>query len=200
MFASKYHLNGSPFKPDSHVFSMLGFLKVFIIACVFSSHIVVVGQDNYPVPKESPNRLFYIQHSYNHNTYVYDARMNGTLLDPKDPVEEYRIVYTEGGERKPLTPIQKKMAYGTTVYYVGKNLFQVTLAASKELVFYLHQKPDEAPRVYVVVNNRKMYLDRMFLELGDKLTSFSIKAEYILLEGTDYATGKKVTEKFIPKD
>ena len=65
-------------------------------------------QDNYPFPSKSENRLFYIQHSNNHNTFVYDAIFSGSNFDLKKPVNSYRIVYTDGGVKKPLTEIQKK--------------------------------------------------------------------------------------------
>ena len=72
----------------------------------------IFSQEKYPVPEETSTRLFYIQHSKNHNTYVYDAKMKGDSISLENPINEYRIVYTEGGEKKPLNKIQKQFAYG----------------------------------------------------------------------------------------
>jgi hypothetical protein len=36
---------------------------------------------NYPEPAKTPTRLFYIQHSDNHNTYVYDANIKAGIID-----------------------------------------------------------------------------------------------------------------------
>ncbi|MCF1421921.1 DUF4833 domain-containing protein [Mangrovimonas futianensis] len=178
---------------------MVRYLKVIVMGCFLVFHVIALGQENYPIPKRTPHRLFYIQHSYNHNTYVYDANLDGSYFKKNNPVNEYRIVYTEGGVKKPLSPIQKKMAYGTHVQFVKTNLYRFTLAASKELVFFLIMTSKGIPRVFVNVNGRKIYLDRMFLELDDSLTSLSVQAKYILLEGTDYTTGENVVEKVTMK-
>jgi hypothetical protein len=52
------------------------------------------------------SRLFYIQHSDNHNTYVYDANIKAGIIDSSQPINTYRIVYTQNGI-KPLSRLQK---------------------------------------------------------------------------------------------
>src|SRR5690606_1582032 len=85
-----------------------------IILILFSSTGYVLGQESYPIPNKTPTRLVYIQHSNNHNTYVYDANLKNDSIVKNNPVNEYRIVYTEGGSIKPLTGLQNRMAYGLT--------------------------------------------------------------------------------------
>ncbi|MGS2763111.1 DUF4833 domain-containing protein [Sinomicrobium sp. M5D2P9] len=140
-------------------------------------------------------RLFYIQHSNNHNTYVYDARMEGKSINRKNPVEAYRIVYTEGGIKRPLNLAQKKFAYGIVTDYLEPDLYKMYLAVSKKLTFYLTLDSNGKPKVYVTVNQRKMYLDRMFVQLKDKTTGVHVKADWVLFEGKDFNTMKKVSEK-----
>lgn len=151
------------------------------------------GQSGYPVPHKSSTHLFYIQHSDNHNTYVYDANMKNQVICKEDPLDIYRIVYTEGGKKKSLTTVQRTMAYGMEVKYVKNNLFEMFLAASRKIKFYLTLDSGGKPRVYVTVNNRKMYLDSMFIKLGKSLVT--PKADYIMFYGTDFTTGKAVSEK-----
>ena len=77
----------------------------------------VFAQKEYPIPPITENRLFYIQHDGNHNTYVYDAAfIKANLLNDLKPVTIYRIVYTEGGVKKKLTRIQETLAYGLGVF------------------------------------------------------------------------------------
>jgi hypothetical protein len=53
------------------------------------------SQNDYPEPAKTPTRLFYIQHSDNHNTYVYDANIKAGIIDSSQPINTYRIVYTQ---------------------------------------------------------------------------------------------------------
>ncbi len=63
----------------------LSFLLNFFSICVF-------GQANYPVPKPTFERLFYVQRSINHNTIVYDAVFaKEKELDKKNPIKIYWI-------------------------------------------------------------------------------------------------------------
>ena len=155
------------------------------------------SQEQYPVPETTPTRLFYIQHSNNHNTYVYDANLKNGKIDPDKPIEEYRIVYTKGGEKKPLTELQKHLAYGLIVTPISSNLYELHLAASKKLKFYLNLNSQQKPVLYTTVNDRKMYIDRMFIDLKDGSKGLNTKVEDVLFEGRDYQTGKKVTEKVL---
>lgn len=151
------------------------------------------GQNGYPVPEKSSTHLFYIQHSDNHNTYVYDAKMKNQMIRKEDPLDIYRIVYTEGGKKMPLTTVQRTMAYGMDVKYLKNNLFEMSLAASRKIKFYLTLNAGGKPRVYITVNDRKMYLENMFIKLSNSM--FTPKADYILFYGTDFTTGKTVSEK-----
>jgi hypothetical protein len=54
--------------------------------------------------KKTPPRLFYIQHS--DNTYVYDANIKAGIIDSSQPINTYRIVYTQNGI-KPLSRHKK---------------------------------------------------------------------------------------------
>ncbi|RAV27745.1 DUF4833 domain-containing protein [Sinomicrobium soli] len=167
--------------------------SLFLFISILPAH----AQADYPVPEATPTRLFYIQHSNNHNTYVYDARMDGNRLDNSDPVEEYRIVYTQGGIKKPLNLIQKKLAYGMVADLLEPGLFELHLAASKKPRFYLTLDAGKKPEVYLTVNDRKMYLDRMFVQLRDKTSDINAKADYVLFEGRDFKSGRNVTEKVV---
>lgn len=155
------------------------------------------SQDDYPEPEKTPTRLFYIQHSWNHNTYVYDAKLKGDKIDQKKPIDQYRIVYTENGIKKPLSAIQKDLAYGLKLVEAQTNLLKLRLAASKKMYFYLDKDETEGTRVHVTVNNRKIYLNRMFIKLKDNTSPLKAKAEYVLFYGNDFISNESVIEKVI---
>ncbi|TRZ43202.1 DUF4833 domain-containing protein [Robertkochia solimangrovi] len=166
-------------------------LPLILLLC-FS---IIQAQDGYPIPESTPTRLFYIQHSHNHNTYVYDANMEGKSIDRENPVEEYRILYTKGGIKKPLTKLQKELAYGLDIDFLRHNFFEMHLAASKKLKFYLTLDEHGKPRVYVTVNDKKIFLKRMFIQLKDSATGIHAKVDYVLLEGLDSQMAVSVSEK-----
>jgi len=163
----------------------------------YCSYSLSFAQNNYPVPPNTANQLFYIQHSNNHNTYVYEANVKSGELISSEPIIEYRIVYTENGVKKPLTSIQEKMAYGMVLLESSAELFQFRLAATDKIHFYLTYNKDEKPRIYVIINHRKLYLDKLFVQLEDGFLNTSTDADYVLFYGKDYHSGKPIIEKLV---
>jgi len=168
------------------------FTLLFSVSVVFFSF----SQENYPKPKKTTTRLFYIQHSNNFNTYVYDARLsNNKTLDSQKPIDQYRIVYTEDGKKKPLTLIQKKYAYGMRANKIAVNFYRMHISGAKNFLLYLIIDSKDRARVYTVVNDKKLFLDHIFVKLKEKTFGLNSKAEYILLFGRDFNTGEKRTTK-----
>lgn len=166
-----------------------------MFSCIFAGY----SQDDYPSPAKTPTRLFYIQHSNNHNTYVYDANIKEGIINSSQPINTYRIVYTQNGIKKPLTRIQKKYAYGMIVLDSKPNSFKLRLASRKNTFFYLNYDQSEGARVYVIVNKHEIYLDKMFIQLRNGIFGINLKVKYVLFYGKDYNSGKPVIEKYIPE-
>jgi hypothetical protein len=164
-----------------------------ILFCLFTGY----SQDDYPEPEKTNNRLFYIQHSNNHNTYVYDANVEGEGIDATQPIDEYRILYAKNGETKPLSRLQRKMAYGMKLLESEPNLFTLRLVSTDKITFYLNYDENERARIYVTVNGRKIYLDRMFIKLKDGFLGFNVKVEYVLFYGEDCNSDQQVMEKIL---
>lgn len=168
---------------------------ICIICCLVCATQSLIAQNQYPIPPKSKTHLFYIQHSDNHNTYVYDANMNGKNLVEDHPVEEYRIVYTEGGVKKPLTAIQKKFAYGLQTTYIKHNTYEMTLPSSNGFLFHLKVLKDGTPKVTVTVNQVELYLNHMFIQIKEGTSGLTTKVEYIEFVGVNTQTGKTVTQR-----
>lgn len=154
-------------------------------------------QDGYPVPPDCPSRMFYIQHSNGHNTFVYDANFaSGKALLENDPIHVYRINYKKGGVKEELTSMQRRMAYGVEFAKTGSNTFDFTLAAypSKKMTLKLCNQNN--PRVSVHINGKTIHLKRMFLFCNKLGTSVSSINFY----GKDAASGKDITENYAIND
>lgn len=163
----------------------------FLVNYIVSAH----AQQGYPTPPSEANRLFYIQHSDNHNTFVYNANLKNGIIQVDDPLEIYRIAYTEGGKKMPLNPFQKALAFGMDIISVSGNLYEMELVASKKVRFYMMLDKAGKPKVYTTINNKKMYLDRIFLKLKEGTSGMGINLDYALFFGQDFVTGQNVTEK-----
>jgi len=157
----------------------------------------IYAQNDFPKPQKTANRLFYIQHSNNTNTYVYDANMNGESINSSKPIDAYRILYSKNREKKPLTWIQKKFAYGILQLESSSDYLKLRLAASKEFLFYLRNEHAKGPRIDITINDRQILLDRMFVQIKDGTSGLGMKAEYVLFYGKDFHTKEPVIEKVL---
>ena len=148
------------------------------------------AQDGYPVPPDSHKRLFYIQHSKNHNTYVYDANfVSSATIKDSDPIDVYQIDYKKDGTREELTTLQRNMAYGVEFKKISHNKFEFTLAAYPGKSLYLTMHSGK-PVVMLTINGKSMVLDRMFLHCNMLGTGVS-KIDFY---GRDTTTHKSITE------
>jgi len=150
------------------------------------------NQEKYPNPPKKDNTLFYIQHSDNHNTFVYEAKFSGSNLDSKNPVNTYRIVYTEGGIIKPLTTIQKKMAYGIDTKMKSLNVFEMYLVVAKDVKLFLFLDEASKPKVWTEINNKKIILNRIFVQIKKGNNILKPDVDHVVFEGNDFISGNKI--------
>ncbi|MGX9984948.1 DUF4833 domain-containing protein [Soonwooa purpurea] len=168
-------------------------MKFLVLFFSLTGFNLLTAQDNYPKPEKKTNQLFYIQHSDNRNTFVYDAIIIGKNISDTNPINIYRILYEENAEIKPLTSIQKSLAYGINFKKMDDNYFEFSLKGQKNLKLYLAFNNQQKPAVFLTVNGNKIYLEKMFIQL--KNSGLKPSADYILVTGKDFETGKSVTEK-----
>lgn len=157
------------------------------------------SQKKYPVPTLNERSLFYIQHSNNTNTFIYEAKYAKGKLDSSDPIHTYRILYEEGGVVKPINALQKKMAYGVESTVCNGNSCSFVLAAVKEHKLFLTTDVKGKYYVYTTVNGKKMSVDHIFIKIKESSTGFNVKAESITFTGKLLSSGKKVSEVLMLK-
>ncbi|OYZ00353.1 MAG: hypothetical protein B7Y37_11470 [Sphingobacteriia bacterium 28-36-52] len=173
-------------------------MRFFLFFSAFFLIFNLVAQDNYPAPPLTENRLFYIQHSKNFNTYVYDANfLLPNYLNEKEPVNIYRIVFTEGGIKKSLTTFQRKLAYGIEASKISQNIYKLKLVAYSGFQLIMKIGQDGKAFVETTVNNQTIILTRLFLKMKEGRSDFNPKLEYVLFYGFDNY-GNKTSLRFVP--
>jgi len=144
----------------------------------------------------TPQRLFHIERNKNTNIVVYDARvLPDSNLTEEDPVIVYWLKLAEGGHRKDLKGIERKMAYGFSVESRQGNRLGIEMKADvgRNLVVDKHEG---AYRAFMEINGRQALLDKIYIFAEETLLLPSVK--YLELFGTDVETGEEIYEKLIP--
>lgn len=144
----------------------------------------------------TPERLFHIERSKNRNIVCYDVRLVNGLPDEKDPLNVYWINGEESpGERKGLSAIQKRMAYGYKQISRDAESCRITLQAYPDRTLTLRQL--EGKYVCTLqINGKEAILDRLYVKAKE---SNSLKVEYVELFGTTLDTRAAVSERVLNK-
>lgn len=161
------------------------------------------AQENLPVPKDSKDRLFYLQRDPNSNTVVYDINYlpDGTP-NAKKPIHAYWIKYMKGGIIEELLPIEEKLAYGVLSEMTDdkSKIFKINLAAYKKIDILLRPNKKKGDKKYVATvnaNGKNIILTKIFLRLKNA-ASFKPDLVYIEFTGVDEKTGQQVVERVMP--
>lgn len=151
---------------------------------------------DFPVPKE-PNMLFYLQRTPNENTVIYALRLTPEGTIAKDhPVDVYWRRFQEDGRRMELDFIQRTFAYGVRTKDLGDKIEIRCIGHDKVPIYvYKHRIASQPYRAMVVVNDRAMFLDKIFLEI-DGGTFWFPNVKYAEFSGSDPATGAPVVERY----
>lgn len=155
--------------------------------------------ERFPIPPDSPIRLFYIQRSSNANTVIYDANLLANkTLNPDNPIHTYWIRYAEKGEKEELTTIQKTLAYGlyTDAIKGDQNTYEGYFLAYRKRKFVVKLDTKGQPIALFPINGKLQILKRVFVSVDD--SKFITHINYIDLYGKDQNNGKDLFERFIP--
>lgn len=173
-------------------------LVILCICCVIAAS--SIAQTTFPVPKDSRERLFYLQRDPNSNTVIYDMNyLEDGSVDMDDPVHVYWIKYAKGGVQEDLLAIEKYYAYGARTELADETsrVFKMNLAAYKKISILLKPGPDKHYAAYVSVNGKTMMLTRVFLKI-DGGSKMKPNVKYIEFTGKDTNTGLPLAERVKP--
>ncbi len=188
----------------SMIFNKIGrnCLMLFIFLCTFLTvNAQTADRSNpspvkFPTPKGIKNQLFYLQRDPNSNTIIYELNVNAKgEINKSEPVLVYWLRYDDNGEKKDLSYIQRKFAYGIQTKEIGKDQFEIRFVSHKKIPMYLMQsKEDQKFHVYVTVNNKKIELSKIFVRIeGGSFWLPNVK--YVELSGINTATDTPVVER-----
>jgi hypothetical protein len=149
-----------------------------------------------PVPVE--NQLFYLQRDPDRNTVVYKLNAENGVLDKDNPITAFWIRYEEQGQRKELSFIQRKLAYGLHTKQLTGGVHEIRLVSYPTVPLYLSKSSaDNQYHIYTQINQKKAILDRIFVRIdGGSLLFPNVK--YVEISGKDVSTGKGLAQRLIP--
>ncbi|MHA4738694.1 DUF4833 domain-containing protein [Dyadobacter sp. MSC1_007] len=158
----------------------------------------VAEPDEFPVPKNVPGLLFYIQRDPNTNTICYQLNIDKQgRLSEKNPVNMFWIRYPEGGVIKELNYLQRKFAYGINSKQTGNSSYELRSVAYSKLPLYLRKDNKNEYHVYTSIDKKECILSRVFIRI-DGGSFWSPNVLYIELKGTETATGKTIIQRLKP--
>ena len=167
-------------------------LSTFLILSTGSTAIAQTTE--FPVPPQNPKQLFYLQRPANTNTLIYELNLQNNIINKQKPIHIYWIDYATNGHIEELNEMQQKYAYGVKVIEINENLFEFYLVAYKKLKFLLQEGDDKLYHAYTTINDKKMIVNRIYLEVkGGSLLKPHI--EYVELKGMDAITGSMIEER-----
>lgn len=152
-----------------------------------------VARPEFPVPTDK-NVIFYIQRSSNSNTVVYTAnlRKDGSI-DPNEPVKAFWRRFNTSGERKALSFLEDRMAYGVRARKGNApGEYKVTFVALPGRTATLRQAADGSIEVTLGMGKYEATPAYAYVEVKDG--GVMPKVERVRLYGRDQASGKAVVE------
>jgi len=171
------------------------FQQIFLIILVCFAK-SASSQDNikFPTPTGNPNQLFYIQHSPNANTFVYELNLKNSEPDSTKPVHVFEIRYADKSQKTELSSVQWKYAYGILTKFISADDYEMRFLSRKDFVMHLKKDADNRFHVYAPINQKRAILSHIFLQINGG-TFWSPNIEFVFLYGIDPATAKEVSEK-----
>ena len=175
-----------------------------LLLCIFSNNLMAQSKNpsplTFPTPKNIDNMLFYIQRDPNVNTAIYaiNYQENGKI-DKSNPIKAYWVRYAEKGEKKDLSYIQRKFAYGIESKSLDNEEFEFQFVSYKKLPLTLKKiGSDQKYHVFVSVNQKRIQVEKIFVRIeGGSFWLPNVK--YAEVTGIDASSNKIITERMLLK-
>ena len=168
---------------------------ISLYPCNLLAQNITENNTELPTPKGNPNQLFYLQRAKNTNTVIYELHKINSVLDLKNPIHIYWIMYASHEEHQELSTIEKKYAYGITIMDKGNEEYQFTLVAYPKITLHLKKDSTKNYHVYLTVSGKLMQLQKIFIKEKEGGFSLNPTVEYIDFFGIDEESGKEMNER-----
>ncbi len=151
-----------------------------------------VARPDFPQPSD-PNILFFIQRSMNANTVVYAAAPQSGPLDCGKPVKVFWRRFNSGGERLPLSFLERTMAFGVKTRRSSvSGECEARIAAAPDRKVTLRRKADGGWEISARIGGRLATPIYAYVEVNESGMIPSV--ERIRLYGVDKASGRAIVE------
>lgn len=143
-----------------------------------------------------PVRLFHIERNTNANIVVYDLLVEpGGSIQEKDPIDVHWVRLAEEGQRKDLSGIERRMAYGYKEKEREGNELVIEMRADIGRLITVSAL-EGAYKARIDINGKAAFLEKVFIEANEGFGLPSV--EFIELHGLDAESGEPAYEKFEP--
>ncbi len=142
------------------------------------------------------NLLFFLQCTPNTSTVIYEInfKKDGTI-DKQKPVVGTLIRHQEDQKHKPLTVTEQRFFYGIKCIPLGKNEFEIRLAAYQKMPLYLLKSTsDNTYKTYIKNGSENLLLKRVFVKVKKRSFWFQ-KVQYIDLITAHSEKGKGIIKR-----
>lgn len=147
---------------------------------------------------QTKNKLFKIERSKDANQIFYDVHIeNEEILNTDTPINIYWVKKSDGNKIKPLTWIQKKLAYGLEYSFKNDSLAQFHFVSYDKKDFFLKKDIDHKFKVFTKINNHFVIVKRIYIHITGG-TFWVPKIPKIELYAYDKILNKEVIEVIKP--
>lgn len=136
-------------------------------------------------------RLFQFERSTNRNYICYDVNVKNGVLDEDEPIKVYWIRVEEGGMKKELSWIQKKLAFGYKVKKYSGSSVVITLSPSDKMPITVCKKGNKWVAI-CSLNGKSIQMTKMFAQMR---SPNSMHCDYVEVYGTNTANGAAIKER-----
>lgn len=140
--------------------------------------------------------LFRFERSKNSNYICYDVNLNNNMLNTKEPISVYWIRAEEGGGKRELSFVERKMAFGYKIVKRGKDEVTVRLTAYDKLDIKVCRRSGKWVAL-CTMNGKNIQINKMYAQLQ---SPNSLHVEYVDIYGINLATGESIRERIANRD
>lgn len=149
----------------------------------------------WPVPKNVPGLLFYIQRDPNINTVCYSLnQLEDGSLDPDKPIEIFWMKYADDGKKKSLNAFQREFGYGLSFTRESAERFTVKAVAFPNRMMHLLRNEHKNFVVQMKISEQICELKRVYIRIRGG-TALSPEIDYIEFYGQNSQTHQLVKER-----
>lgn len=149
----------------------------------------------WPVPKNLPGLLFYIQRDPDINTVCYTVKLSyDGAVDLKNPIDIFWMRYSEDGKKKKLNTFQREFGYGLSFKAVTTDSILLTAVAFPNRPMHLVRNAQQNYVVKMKISEQTCELKRVYIRITGG-SALSPDIDYIEFCGLNAKTRQWVSER-----